>query len=187
MDTTRQHFALTQARYAAWLGENRSTVAMVEAGHRNAPLRIGNRQAMRLDLATLGKTFTPQNELLTFPALPEPAPERGPLNYRLRQVRHQLANLRYRLESLRRQAQPYHNRLLAVPALRAWPGPSANPEREQRWLDSFEQEARHELLNVCGAGPQQLLQARLAGLERETQWLEEVLNALPPADLPPAG
>ena len=181
MDTTRQHFALTQARYAAWLGENRSTVAMVEAGHRAAPLRIGNRQEMRLDLATLGKTFTIQNELLTFPPLPEPAPEPAPLNHRLREVRHQLTNLRYRLESLRRQAVPYHNRLLAVPALRAWTGPVPNPEREARWLDSFEQEAVHKLRDVYGQSPQLLLQARIAGLEQEIALLEVALAALPPA------
>ncbi|RSK42979.1 hypothetical protein [Hymenobacter perfusus] len=181
MDATRGYFALTQTRYAAWLGENRSTVAMVEAGHRAAPLRIGNRQGIRLDLATVGNTLTPENELRTLPPLPEPAPEPGPLHHRLRELQHQLTNLRYRLENLQRQAQPYLNRLLAVPALRAWPGPVSNPEREARWLDSFEQEAVQMLRDVCGRGPQLLLQARIAGLEQETALLEAALGAGPPA------
>jgi hypothetical protein len=56
-----------------------------------------------------------------------------------------------------------------------------NPAREAGWLALFEGEAVDGLRDDCGAGPQRLLVARLAGLEREAELLEELLATLPPA------
>ena len=182
MDDTRQHFGLTQERYAAWLGVHRSTLALAEAGHRSLPVGVGGVQAVRLDLAALGKTLDAHNQVVEVAPLPEPDPARPPLEQRLRDCRYQVGTLRFELEKLQRRAAPLLNRLAALPALRAWAGPPPKSvEREQRWLATLEAEARQQLRDVCGTGPQQLLQARLAGLEREAQWLEEVLSTLPSA------
>ncbi|MBC8085469.1 MAG: hypothetical protein H7Z21_19895, partial [Hymenobacter sp.] len=49
------------------------------------------------------------------------------------------------------------------------------------WLALFEAEAVSGLSDECGAGPQRLLEARIAGLEREAELLAETLAGLPPA------
>jgi hypothetical protein len=46
----------------------------------------------------------------------------------------------------------------------------------------FEGEAVDELRDICGAGPQRLLAARIAGLAREVELLEELLR--PEQELP---
>ena len=68
-----------------------------------------------------------------------------------------------------------------MPTLRAWTGAVKNPAREAGWLALFEGEAVDGLRDDCGAGPQRLLEARLAGLLREAELLEELLPAALPA------
>lgn len=60
----------------------------------------------------------------------------------------------------------------------AYAGPVKKPAREAGWLALFEGEAVDVLRDECGAGPQHLLEARLAGLKLEAQLLEETLAAL---------
>ena len=89
--------------------------------------------------------------------------------------------MRYELEDMRRRAPMYEARLVALPALRRWNGPVRNLQLEQSWLALFEDEAVAALRYECGAGPQRLLEARIAGLEREAELLEEMLADPTPA------
>lgn len=178
-DTIRKEFNLTQQQLASWLGVNRTTLALVETGRRSMPLQVGSRQGIRLDLAALGLVMDVAGATRPAPApLPPPPIDPALVQQRLRYCLHHAENGRYELESMRRQAAPYLARLAALPALRAWTGPVRNPEREQRWLASFEAEAMQALSWQCGAGPQRMLEARIAGLEQEAQLLELLLAEL---------
>ncbi|RFP66085.1 hypothetical protein D0N36_05010 [Hymenobacter lapidiphilus] len=185
MSELRQHFGLTQAQYARWLGVNRTTLALVESGRRAMPLEVGGLPAVRLELGRQGQTLDAQNRVVAVAPLPEPTPERAPLAWRLEQCQHQAGKLRFELKKLQRRATPFLNRLAALPALCAWGGPVKSAEREAQWLDAVEAEARQQLLDVCGAGPQLLLQTQLAGLEHQINALEAALAALPPAQSGP--
>ncbi|WP_345050444.1 hypothetical protein [Hymenobacter glaciei] len=68
-----------------------------------------------------------------------------------------------------------------LPALRAYAGQVTNPARETAWLGLLEAEAVDGLRDRCGAGPQGLLAARIAGLEREAELLQALL---PPSPAP---
>ncbi len=78
-------------------------------------------------------------------------------------------------------------RLAAAPALRAYTDPLPNPARDAGWIALFEGEALDGLRARCGAGPQTLLAARLAGLEREAEVLEAWLATQLPAPTPAGG
>lgn len=177
----RDLLGLTQERLASWLGVNRTTLASSESGHRSLPSRYGVADA-RLTLAVLGKVLGDAGATAAAPPpLPLPVPERDPLAWRLTNCRHQASGLRRQLEAMRAKAAQFEARLAAIPALRAYAGPVKNPAREAGWLALLEGEAVDGLRDDCGAGPQRLLEARLAGLEREAELLEEMLATLPPA------
>ncbi|RIY10818.1 hypothetical protein D0T11_09150 [Hymenobacter rubripertinctus] len=110
------------------------------------------------------------------PALPEPPPDVQELDYRLRQCRVKMQGLELELATLHRRAAPYLARLAAAPALRAYPGPVANPEDEADWLTIFELGARRQLREKCGATARLLLEARLAGLRCEAELLAEAVE-----------
>lgn len=174
-DFIRDFLGLTQERLASWLGVNRTTLASSETGRRSLPLGHGMASA-RLTLATLGKVPQGVGEPLPAPPpLPPPAPDLDPLEWRLTTCRYQAKNLRWRLANMQAKAAQFEARLVAVPALRAYTGPVKNPAREAGWLALFEGEATDGLRDECGAGPQRLLQARIAGLEREAELLAEML------------
>ncbi|WP_035567065.1 hypothetical protein [Hymenobacter sp. IS2118] len=177
----RDQFGLTQERLASWLGVNRGTVAMSETGQRRLPTDQWHLE-LRLALASAGKMFAPGQPTVEAapPALPIPAVERLPLARRVAEVRWKALLLGRALETMRKRAAQFEARLAAVPALRAYTGPVKNPAREAGWLALFEGEAVDGLRDDCGAGPQRLLEARLAGLEHEAGLLEELLTTLPP-------
>lgn len=181
-DTTRKKLGIPQELMASWLGVARSTLAQVETGRRSLP-RQSILQHMRLHFATEGLVLQPPGAAnpasVPLPPLPAPPVARQPLERRLTDCRHLVRRLRYELETMRRKAEPYEARLKALPALRAWTGPVANPAREENWLLLMEGEAEQALQYDCGAGPQRLLEARLAGLEREAELLEQLLAELP--------
>jgi len=181
----RDQFGLTQERLAAWLGVNRGTVAMAEGGQRNLPAGRWLLDA-RIELAALGLMFTPGEPTVPAPPpLPTPPVERQPLASRLAEARWQALRLRRELEMMRKRAAQFAARLAALPALRAWTGPVKNPGREAGWLALFEGEAVDGLRDDCGAGPQRLLEARIAGLALEVAMLEETLAGLPTGAGPP--
>ena len=175
----RNHFGLTQERLAAWLGVGRGTVAMAETGDRG--LGHGAIQEARLTLAALGKVLEAggADPQLAFPPLPLPPAPREPLARRLAECQYQIFRLSREWTAMQATAQPLENRLAALPALRAYAGPVPNPARDAGWLALFEGEAVDGLRYACGAGPQRLLAARLAGLEREAEMLRELPDALP--------
>jgi len=177
----RAHFGLTQERLASWLGVNRVALAQAESGQRGLPPGSGL-QEPRLTLAALGKLIGPDGSAQPgLPPLPAPAPDPDPLAWRLRECRHQARRLTRELAALQARAVCLTNRLAALPTLRAYAGPVRNPAREAGWLALFEGEAVDGLRDDCGAGPQRLLEARLAGLLREAELLEELLPAAPTA------
>lgn len=177
-DHTREHFNITQERLAWWLGVNRTTLALSETGQRNMPSSF-RLQAARLHEAARGQALTAEGALAAAPPpLPPPAPDAAPLTARLRHCRHLIRNQQYTLERMRERAAPYEARLAALPALRAWTGPVPHPTQEENWLALFEAEAVEALGNDCGAGPRRLLEARIAGLEREAELLEEILSGI---------
>ena len=176
----RTHFGLTQERLAAWLGINRTSLALFETGQRNLPLSVGFQYA-RLSLAAAGLVLREDGTPApTPPPLPPPTPAASLFEDRLKHCRYQARNQRYALEQMRWRAIPYEARLAALPALRAWTGPTRHPAREESWLDLFESEAVKALSYDCGAGPQALPEAHIAGLEHEAARLEEMLPARPP-------
>lgn len=139
-------------------------------------------------MAWLGRVLDPSGTSTPGPPpLPLPAPDLAPLTRRLQDCRYHAGRLRHELETMRRRAAPFAARYAALPSLRAWTGPVDDPEREARWLDGFEQDAAYELRYVCGAGPQRLLEARIAGLEREAAMLAETLGEAPYEVPPPPG
>ena len=178
-DFVRDHFGLTQERLASWLGVNRVVVAQAESGQRRLPLSSGL-QEPRLALAAMGKLLHPDGTAQdsALPPLPLPSPEAAPLAHRLAECRHQALRLSRELRGLQARAICYTNRLAALPTLRAYAGPVKNPAREAGWLALFEGEAVDGLRDDCGAGPQRLLEARLAGFNREAELLEELLATL---------
>ena len=119
-------------------------------------------------------------------ALPLPAVQRDPLDWRLKLCRHYAGRTRTKLEVLRRAATAYEARFAALPTLCAYPVPVADPEMDAGWLTIFEIEAKRALRDTYGAGPQLLLAARLAGLEREAEVLAAGLAELLPAEAPAA-
>ncbi|GAA4365101.1 hypothetical protein GCM10023185_35140 [Hymenobacter saemangeumensis] len=180
-DYVRNKFGLTQERLASWLGTSRGMLAQSEAGTKSLPGRSSIASA-RLVLASLGKVLVlGQAEAQPGPPpLPVPAPKLEPLRWRRDECRYRSGTLRRELAAMQAKAQQLENRLAALPSLRAYPGPVSNPAREAGWLALFEGEAEDGLRDACGAGPQRLLEARIAGLEREAELLEELLNELPP-------
>ena len=173
-DFLRDKFGLTQERLAAWLGVNRTTVALSETGQRGLP---ANRWMLdvRLALAAQGLVFDPAGGTLPVLPLPGPPPDPRPAAHRLATARYQALRLQRELGNMRKRAAQFEARLAALPALRAWTGEVKNPAREAGWLALFEGEAVDGLRDDCGAGPQQLLAARLGGLEREIELLEAPL------------
>ena len=177
----REHFGLTQERLASWLGVNRVVLAQAEGGSRSLPLRDGLLEP-RLTLAALGKLLHPDGTSAPGLApLPPPAPDLLPLTHRLNDCRHQVWRLGRELAALQARATCFTNRLAALPTLRAYTGPVKNPAREAGWLALFEGEAVDGLRDDCGPGPQRLLEARIAGLLREAELLEELLGPVPPS------
>ena len=177
----REHFGLTQERMASWLGINRVVLAQAEAGQRSIPLKAAL-QASRLTLATMGQALNGDGSAQpgVLPGLPLPAPDPAPLARRLRECRYQAQRLGHELKGVQARANALENRLKALPALRAYAGPVRNPAREAGWLALFEGEAVDGLRDDCGAGPQRLLAARIAGFEREAELLQEELTTLFP-------
>ncbi|WP_210514439.1 helix-turn-helix domain-containing protein [Hymenobacter terricola] len=176
----REHFGLTQERLASWLGVNRVVLAQAEGGQRSLPIANGL-QEPRLTLAALGKVLNPDGTAQPAPPpLPSPAPIAKPLARRAVECRYQAGRLGRELTAMQARATALTNRLAALPALRAYAGPAKNPAREAGWLALFEGEAVDGLRDDCGPGPQRLLAARQAGLEREAELLEELLATLPP-------
>ena len=173
----RDKFGLTQERLASWLGVGRGAVAMAESGLRTLPLGAGVQEA-RLALALLGKVYAPgapDGALPAPPPLPAPAPEMEQLAWRAYECREFARRARRQLEALRGQAAQLEAQLAALPALRAYAGPVPGSTRETGWLALLEGEAEDGLRSQCGRGAQRLLEARLAGLEREAELLEELL------------
>ncbi len=185
MPTTRALLGLTQEKLARWLGIPRASLALAETGRQPLPLGVWLQDA-RLDMARLGLVLDPAGTTSPAPPpLPLPSPDLAPLTQRLGQCRYQAWRLGHELAKLRRQAAGFEARYVALPALRAWTGPVEDPAREARWLDGFEQDAESALLYTCGAGPQRLLEARIAGLEREAELLEAMPGVVAPPPLPP--
>lgn len=182
-DLTRKRLGLSQELLASWLGVTRAVLAQVETGRRSLPL--GKMlQDLRLDLAAQGLVLSPPGApdpapQPAPPPLPVPAPPRPPLQDRLAYCRYHIGRLRYELGQLQTKAARHEARLKALPALRAYRGPVPNPAREENWLALIEGEAVYALQHDCGAGPQRLLEARIAGLEREAELLETALTELP--------
>ena len=177
-DFVRDRLGLTQERLASWLGVNRTTLASSETGRRSLPLAHGVADA-RLTLAVLGRVLGEAGATTPAPPpLPPPVPDYGPLTRRLANCRYQAGKLRRQLAAMRAKASQLEARLAALPALRAYAGPVKNPAREAGWLALLEGEAVDGLREDCGAGPQQLLTARLGGLEREIELLESALPGL---------
>ncbi|MGI4873512.1 MAG: hypothetical protein ACRYFX_20340 [Janthinobacterium lividum] len=190
-DDSRRVFALTQQRLAEWLGVSTSAVALLETNRRGLPGGVAaSIQLVRLALARRGEVPSPPGEgppaVPGPPPLPLPSPNAEPLRRRLDECRHRATNLRYELAQLQARAACHQARLVALPALRAYAGPVPHPAQEKSWLDLFESEALAALCDDCGAGPQALLAARLAGLEREAELLEALLAA-PPVLAPAQG
>ena len=180
-NSLRDLLGLSQQRLASWLHIDRTALAHAEANRRGLPLGK-EMQDTRLSLAAHGKVFDPATNVVSaVPPLPAPTPPRQPLETRLRYCQHHVGRLRYELEELQKKAAPYEARLVAVPALRAYAGPVPASAREANWIDLFELEATHALKYACGAGPQRLLAAHLAGLEREVEELAAALAEEPPA------
>jgi DNA-binding XRE family transcriptional regulator len=181
MKELRTHFGLTQELMADWLGVPRASLALAESNHQNLPLTPNVMQQMnRLLAAKTGMVYGLAGRGATPPPLPAPPPEPEPLEDRLAYCRHHARNLRSKLSLLRAKADRYEARLVALPALRAWSGVVSDAALEASWLALFEGEAVVALRDTCGAGPQRLLEARIAGLEREAELLAELLAA-PPA------
>ena len=177
----RTQFGLTQEMMAEWLGVARSSVALTERGYQSTTAGTGG-QVLRLQLAAQGLAYDGAGGSFAAPtAPPEPLPDAEELGYRLRQCRVKAQGIDLKLDILRRQTAPYEARWAAAPALRAYPGPVADPEQEANWLTIFELEAKRQLRKV--ATERRLLEARLAGLEREAELLAEILAA-PPAPVP---
>jgi len=174
----RTLLGLTQERLAQWLGVARATVALAERGHQPLPPATYVQDA-RLRLAHRGLVYVEGGDPLPAPPpLPAPIPDQGPPETRLKYCQHQIHNLRYTLELMQERARPFEARLKAMPALRAWTGPVSHPVLEENWLAQFEAEATTALLDDCGKGPQKMLQARIAGLEREAEVLQELVDEL---------
>lgn len=181
-DFLRTHFALTQQRLAEWLGIHRVVVAQAEAGQRSLPLGRDMRpgiQNTRITLASMGQMLVAGGAIEPAPPpVPIPATDTGPLQVRLADCRMQAARLSIELAAMPARAEQLTNRLAAVPALRGYTGPVKDPAQEATWLSLFENEALYGLRYECGPGPQALATARLAGLNREAEQLEQLMNAL---------
>lgn len=183
MDTLplRRQLGLTQEMMASWLGVGRSSLALAERQRQSLTLTTGV-QATRLLLAARGLVYDGAGGSFPAPpALPVPPPDADELGFHLRVCRVQAQGVELQLEILRRRAAPCLARMVAAPALRAYPGPVSAPEEEADWLFLFEREALRKLRTRCGATTQRLLEARLAGLQREAEVLAETLALAPPA------
>lgn len=173
-DELRAQFGLTQQQMAAWLGVPRASLALAERGHQALPPGTGVQWA-RLFFAGRGQRYHLNGTTEPAPPpLPPPPPLPGPLVARLDYCQHHAQRLQRELHQLQQQAARYEARLTAVPALRTGPLPLS--AREDNWLLRFQQEAEDLLQTRCGAGPQRLLQARIAGLEHEAELLQELLT-----------
>lgn len=175
----RDLFGLTQERLASWLGVSRGTLAMSEGSSGRGMPGANWQNRLRLLWAAQGKVFDPATPAVQAPApppLPAPPVVAEPLARRQGDIRYETLLLTRRLAQMRGRAAQFEARLAALPALRAYAGPVANPARDAGWLALFEGEAVDALRGHCGAGPQRLLVARLAGLARELELLEELLE-----------
>ncbi|WP_345073341.1 hypothetical protein [Hymenobacter fastidiosus] len=181
----REHFGLTQAMMADWLGVARSTLALAEQGYPSDPSETGVQNA-RLTLAVRGLVYDGAGGDFAAPTgRPAPAPDRAEPGFRPRQCQHKIQDLEQQLAILHQRAALYVARLAAVPALRAYPGPVVNPEDEHDGLTIFELEAHRQLREKCGATTRLLLEARLAGVQREAGLLAQALAApTDPAEAP---
>jgi DNA-binding XRE family transcriptional regulator len=179
----RDFFGLTQERLAAWLGVSRVILAQSESGQRALPM-ASSRQDVRLTLAMHGQALVLSSSTVQPAPLPLPTspPDLTPLAHRLVYSRYHALRLGRELAAMQARATQLTNRLTVVPALRAYTDPVPNPALEADWLAMFESEAVNGLRDECGLGFQQVLAARRAGLLREIEVLEELLNA-PPAGL----
>ncbi|GAA4384576.1 hypothetical protein [Hymenobacter koreensis] len=172
----RTLFGLSQNMLAEWLGVARSSLALTERGYQSTTAMPGT-QALRLQLAAKGLVYDGAGGSFPAPpALPEPLPNPEELAYRLQQCQTKIQGLKLQLDILHRRAAPCAARLVAAPALRAYPGPVENPQDEADWISLFEQQARRQLRSTCGATARRLLEARLAGLQREAEVLAEGLE-----------
>lgn len=175
---TRALFGLTQEMMANWLGVPRASLGLAERRHQYLKSDLSTTvQGLRLYWAGEGKVLDLSGGHATVPPLPGPEPVRKPLERRLADCQYHVLRLRRDLEAMHKKAAQLERRLVALPALRAWTGEVKNPAREENWLAMFEEEALSGLRYDCGQGPQKLLEARIAGLEREADVLRELLEA----------
>lgn len=185
----RQHFGLTQAELARFVGVNSQMVAAVEAGHKE----LG--EATRHRLWVLARLLPPPDgkgpvapaeavEPVSDPAAPA---EKAVLERRLKRLRFALTKARFELglrgtlaqdQARRRWALAVLRPLLAEPSATAgWVGATPDPARDLHWLDGLvlrTKAAPHTL----SATERALRQARLRGLEAEVAALEEALTGL---------
>ncbi len=179
LGSIRKKLGLSQQSLADWFGIDRTTLAQAESGRR--PLPYVGQADSRLRLAAQGQVLNLDGApLQTLPPLPPPPIDAKPLERRLRECRYHLLRLDLALDKMRGKAACYEARLVAAPALRAWTGPVQDPEMETPWLHVFEGKALRCLRTECGAGPQALLTAQIAGWEREAALLQETLDGLAP-------
>lgn len=166
-DSPRVRLGLTQREFAAWLGTTRAVVALAETNRQSWPLGSAVAEG-RLEFALRGELFEVATGAVPGPPpLPLPTPYPAPIDARIREVRYRLGRLTLALGRLRAAAARYEARYRVVPILRAYTTPLHDAEREDRWITNRLLDAQDALLRTCGAGPQRLLAARIAGLQAE--------------------
>ncbi|MBO2009145.1 helix-turn-helix transcriptional regulator [Hymenobacter negativus] len=177
----RNHFGLSQADLAQYLGIDRSLLTHVEADRRSLPMAA----TWRL-LPLLGLMPPPHGTAPAGPLPPDPAEVTAAtlnaLQKRLRACRHEAKNLEYDLENqLPRLEAARHRRslparLAALPPrapLAALPNEAATPDLA--WAARMAESAVPDLARF-GVPARALLEARLIGLKAETAYLEEALG-----------
>ncbi|RTQ48828.1 hypothetical protein EJV47_14605 [Hymenobacter gummosus] len=192
----RQHFALSQAELAQFVGVSRQMIAAVEASRKILGAAAEHR------LWVLARQLPPPDG--QGPAAPdfarEAAPEAppvldpadtAPLQRRRKRLRFYLAKLRFELAQ-RGSGQQGHARrrwvlavlrpLLAAPdappapgARLTWPGATPDAARDLHWLDGLGLRTAAAPVPLAPA-ERLLLLARLRGLEAELAALDEVLG-----------
>ena len=164
----------------------------VDLAHREAS-RV--RKGTYTDLAgcNLFRVVRPPDPAPLPPTPAEHTPDgREALAWRLATCHHEASNYGYHLRQLQQRAAPLRRRR-ALPGLLAalpppeplWPGIPAGRPTLPSWGEYISTTADLDLTR-CGAMPQALLEARLAGLAAETAFLEARLATLPPPPPPPA-
>jgi transcriptional regulator with XRE-family HTH domain len=181
----RNHFGLSQAELADYLGIDRSLLTHVEADRRSLPLAA----TWRL-LPVLGLLPPPHGTASADPLPPDPAEATAAtldgLQWRLRTCRHVAGNLAFALErqlprlqaARHRRALP--GRLAALPPRAPLPGfPDEPATPDLAWAARMAENAVADLARF-GVQARALLEARLAGLKAEMAFLEGALG-VPPA------